>query len=118
MRAVSPRFKWIVIDSPPIVPVADALALARHADASLLVVRAGRTPCEAVEEAFEALGAKHVMGVVLNGVEGLEQLYSKYNSYYRSSAAIRKHSAKPIGNKSTARRPTGSGCADNSSKCL
>jgi capsular exopolysaccharide synthesis family protein len=86
IRALSPHFRWIVIDSPPVVPIADTLALARHADASLLVVRAGRTPSEAVEAAIESLGAKHVMGVVLNGVEGLNRLYSKYNRYYGSSA--------------------------------
>ena len=87
LRTVSPCFKWVVIDSPPIVPIADSLALARHADASLLVVRAGRTPSEAVTAAFNSLGPKHVLGVVLNGVEGLERLYSKYNKYYGSAAS-------------------------------
>jgi capsular exopolysaccharide synthesis family protein len=87
MKALSPHFKWIVIDSPPVIPVADALVLARQADASLLVVRAGQTPIDAVEAAIESLGAKHVMGVILNGVEGLERLYSKYNKYYGSAAA-------------------------------
>jgi len=82
MRAITPHFKWIVIDSPPVAPIADALALARFADASFLVVRAGVTPGHAVEAAVEALGAKHIMGVVLNGVEGLRRLYSKYNKYY------------------------------------
>jgi protein-tyrosine kinase len=91
MRALSPHFKWIVIDSPPVLPVADALALARQADASLLVVRAGRTPSEAVEAALESLGPKHVMGVVLNGVEGLHRLYSKYNKYYGSDVATNNH---------------------------
>jgi capsular exopolysaccharide synthesis family protein len=82
MESLLPHFKWIVIDSPPVVPVADALALARQADASLLVVRAGQTPGDAVEAAMEALGPAHVMGVILNGVEGLDRLYSKYNKYY------------------------------------
>ncbi len=90
MQALSPHFKWIVIDSPPVVPVADALALARHADASLLVVRAGQTPSDAVEAALESLGPKHVMGVILNGVEGLDRLYSKYNKYYGPVAAPAK----------------------------
>jgi len=82
MRALTPHFKWIVIDSPPVAPIADALALARYADASFLVVRAGVTPGQAVEAAVESLGPKHVMGVILNGVEGLRRLYSKYNKYY------------------------------------
>ncbi len=90
MQALLPHFRWIVIDSPPVVPVADALALARQADASLLVVRAGQTPTDAVEAALESLGPKHVMGVILNGVEGLDRLYSKYNKYYGPVAAPAK----------------------------
>ena len=82
MQALLPHFKWIVVDSPPVVPIADSLALARCVDASLLVVRAGQTPSDAVEKALESLGANHVMGVILNGVEGLDRLHSKYNKYY------------------------------------
>ena len=94
MQVLSPHFKWIVIDSPPVVPLADALALARQADASLLVVRAGRTPSEAVDTAIQALGAKHVLGVVLNGVEGLARRYSKYRKYYKFSAPGDDHTGK------------------------
>ena len=94
MQVLSPYFKWIVIDSPPVAPLADALALARQADASLLIVRAGQTPCEAVDAAIESLGAKHVLGVVLNGVEGLARRYSKYKNYYRSSGTGDNHSGK------------------------
>ena len=90
MLAVTRHFKWIVIDSPPVAPIADALALARYADASFLVVRAGVTPGRAVEAAVEALGPKHVMGVILNGVEGLRRLYSKYNKYYVPGTAERQ----------------------------
>ena len=87
MQALSPHFQWIVMDSPPVAPLADALALARQADGSLLVVRAGQTSKEAVEAALEALGASHVLGVILNGVEGLARRYSKYRKYYGSSVA-------------------------------
>jgi len=84
MQKLSPHFDWTLIDSPPVAPLTDALALAQQADASLLVVRAGRTPREAVGTAIVALGAKHVLGVVLNGVEGVERLYSKYYGHYRN----------------------------------
>jgi len=87
IQALSPHFKWIVIDSPPVGPLADTVALARYADASLLVVRAGQTPTDAVEAAIETLGAKHVLAVVLNGVEGLARRYSKYNKYYNYPGA-------------------------------
>jgi capsular exopolysaccharide synthesis family protein len=72
-------FDWILIDSPPVVPITDALLLQQHADASLLVVRAGLTPKDAVEQAVTLLGKKNIVGTVLNGVEGR---LSHYDSYY------------------------------------
>jgi capsular exopolysaccharide synthesis family protein len=82
MQEISSHFDWVVIDSPPVNPLTDALSLAQHADASLLVVRAGCTPREAVEEALALLGPEHLQGIVLNGIEGLNRLYSKYRGYY------------------------------------
>jgi len=86
MSKLSPHFDWILFDAPPLGPLTDSIALSRFADASLVVVRAGATPREAVEEAFQQLGPKHVLGVVLNGMEGLDKLYSKYRTYYGKSA--------------------------------
>ncbi len=74
-------FSWILIDSPPSTPVADILALKANADATLLVARAGNTPREAIEEAATNLGRDHIMGIILNGVEGLDRKYSKYYGY-------------------------------------
>jgi capsular exopolysaccharide synthesis family protein len=83
MQKLSPYFDWIVIDSPPILPLTDALSLQRQTDGCLLVVRAEQTPREAVEEAVALLGKQHLLGIILNGVEGLDQIYSKYG-YYRT----------------------------------
>lgn len=80
-------FDWILIDSPPVIPLTDALSLARRTDASLLVVRAERTPRDAVHEAVKLLSRQHVIGVLLNGVEGLNRLYSKYQGYYGTKAS-------------------------------
>src|SRR5262249_51717311 len=41
MQTLSHHFDWILIDSPPVLPLTDALLLKQHADASLMVVRAG-----------------------------------------------------------------------------
>ena len=82
MAKLTPHFDWILFDAPPLGPLTDAISLSRFADASLLVVRAGKTPREAVEHAFALLGPKHVLGVVLNGLEGLDRVYSKYRAYY------------------------------------
>ena len=75
-------FDWILIDTPPVVPLSDALSVSQIADASLVVVRADYTPREAVEEAIAALGANHVAAIVFNGAESLNRLYSKYSGYY------------------------------------
>ena len=83
MQKLSPCFDWILIDSPPVIPLTDSLSLQHHADASLLVVRAGQTPREAVEQTIELLGKKNILGVVLNGVEVRNHLYYQYHEYNR-----------------------------------
>jgi succinoglycan biosynthesis transport protein ExoP len=77
-EAVADYFDWILIDSPPVIPSIDALSLRPHSDATLLVVRAGQTPEDAIEQAIRLLGKRHVAGMVFNGVPGLERAYSKY----------------------------------------
>jgi len=86
MAALAAQFEWIVIDSPPLAPFTDTLSLKKESDGSLLVVRAGRTPGEDVENAMSLLGREHVLGIVLNGVDGLDRLYSKYSKYYKSKS--------------------------------
>jgi succinoglycan biosynthesis transport protein ExoP len=88
MEQLSPHFEWLLIDSPPVSPLADALALKQRADASLLVVRAGRTPIQAVEQAVTLLGPKHILGIVLNGIEGLQRTYAKYYGAYSGDSSL------------------------------
>jgi capsular exopolysaccharide synthesis family protein len=76
------RFDWILVDSPPIAPVADILALRAQADGCVLVVRAGQTQREMVDEAVRQLGRQYVLAIVLNGVEGLDRQHSKYYGKY------------------------------------
>jgi len=82
MRRLSPHFDWILIDTPPVAPLADAISLLRYVDAAMLVVRADQTPQEAVKHALETIGQKHVLGVIFNAAEGLNQSYSAYYSHY------------------------------------
>jgi protein-tyrosine kinase len=87
MESLSPHFDWILIDSPPVAPLTDALSWKERADATLLVVRAGYTPTQATEEALNLLGRKHVLAVILNGVEGLDRIYGKYYKAYGSHSS-------------------------------
>ena len=82
LQRLSPHFDWILVDTPPVAPLTDALLIAQHVDGCILVVRADRTPREAVEEAIKLLGPKRVLGILFNGAEGLNRLYSKYYGYY------------------------------------
>jgi protein-tyrosine kinase len=86
LGALSRHFDWVVIDSAPVIPVTDAVSLARNADGTLLVVRAGNTTHQSVTAACTLLGPKHVIGIILNGVEGLDRFYGKYYGRYGGAA--------------------------------
>jgi capsular exopolysaccharide synthesis family protein len=85
MRQLSPHFDWILIDSPPVSPLTDAVSLARHANATLLIARKGRTPRESIEKAITLVGRQRVLGIVLNAVEGLDRLYSGYYGHPKNN---------------------------------
>jgi protein-tyrosine kinase len=68
------RFDRVILDSPPILPLADVAVLAPMIDATLLVVRAGFTPKPAIENALRAFDSSRLIGVVLNE-SGLEDDY-------------------------------------------
>jgi capsular exopolysaccharide synthesis family protein len=76
------HFEWILVDSPPVLAVTDSLILSEQLDGALLVVRAGETPKESVEEALTLLGEKRVAGIVLNETKSLDLTYSKYYGTY------------------------------------
>ena len=92
----SSSFSWILIDSPPTTPIAEILVLRAQADATLLVARAGQTPREAIEESTRNLGRDHILGIILNGVEGLDRVYSKYYGYGKSEARVKQTKPKVI----------------------
>ena len=77
------RFDWVILDAPPVGPVADASLLAEMTDAVLLVVRAGKTQYMPVQKAIEAIGRERIVGVVLNGIdEASQDEYHRHYGYY------------------------------------
>jgi capsular exopolysaccharide synthesis family protein len=60
------RFDRILIDVPPVAPLADLHILAPMVDGLLMIVRAGVTPKPAIERALAGLDASTVLGLVLN----------------------------------------------------
>src|ERR1700683_1839907 len=77
LERVAPIFDWVILDSPPLLPVADSSLLADHVDGVILVVRAASTPTIAAERACQELQRRNVLGVVLNEVEE-SQSYGSY----------------------------------------
>ena len=78
------QFKFIVIDSPPIMAATDAVIVSVKADGVLLVVRSGETPKEAFTRARDLLaGVKcRLLGVVLNAVDSSAPDYYYSYRYY------------------------------------
>lgn len=66
---LAPAFDWILIDSPPTIPVSDATILAKQSDGVLMVVRAGSTPFDLAQKACQEFRDKPVLGAVLNRAE-------------------------------------------------
>jgi len=78
------KFKFIVIDSPPIMAATDAVILSVKADGVLLVVRSGETPKEAFTRTRDLLLSVkcHLLGVVLNAVDSSAPDYYYSYRYY------------------------------------
>src|SRR5882757_2658726 len=78
------RYKFVVIDSPPIMAATDAVILSVLVDGVLMVVRSGETPKEAFVRTRDLLaGVKcHMLGVVLNAVDASSPDYYYSYRYY------------------------------------
>lgn len=82
---LSAQCDLLIIDSPPILPVTDALVLARQADTTLVVCRSGITRRGELKRAVDQLHQVNasVAGIVLNGVEGEPHGYRyRYGTTY------------------------------------
>ena len=80
LQKVEPLFDWIIVDSPPAIPVSDAGMLAKACDGVLMVVRSNATPFDLARKAREEFPDQALVGVVLNGTQEKTQPYSRY--YY------------------------------------
>lgn len=82
IKELKVNFDYIIIDTPPILPVSDTLLLASKADATLIVVKARKTKEKIVKESYEQLieAKANVIGTVLN--ESDKSLDNKYYGNY------------------------------------
>ena len=83
LARLRPEFDTIVIDSPPLLAVTDALILSRLADLTLLVARHDLTTRRSLHRAYKLLSAQSSarVGVVINGVSRHSTAYHEYFGY-------------------------------------
>lgn len=74
-------FDYVVVDTPPLIPVPDCRLIARWVDGLLMVVAAHRTPRKLVEEGLNLLEPSRVIGLIFNGDD---RPFSGYYGHYYS----------------------------------
>ena len=75
------RYDYVILDTPPLVPVVDSALLSRVVDGVLLVVAANKTPRKLLEESLTDIDANKVLGIVFNNDD--RPLYGYDTSYRR-----------------------------------
>ncbi|MBA3641660.1 MAG: polysaccharide biosynthesis tyrosine autokinase [Acidobacteria bacterium] len=88
IKSLSLHFDWVVLDTPPVMVVADSSIVANQSSGVVFVVRADHTSRHAVKAAVEQLEAAnaHLIGSVLNRVDLVRNPYY-YSAYYRKDYA-------------------------------
>jgi capsular exopolysaccharide synthesis family protein len=85
-------YDYVLIDTPPVVPLADCRLLGRWVDGFIVVVAAHKTPRKLLAEALSLLEPAKVLGVVFNGDD---QPLSPYYGYYGHQHRPSRASARP-----------------------
>jgi capsular exopolysaccharide synthesis family protein len=95
------KYKFVVIDSPPIMAATDAVILSVQADGVLLVVRSGETPKEAFTRTCDLLTSvkSRLLGVVLNAVDASAPDYYYSYRYYPYSYGYGPQETLEMGNE-------------------
>lgn len=100
LRAASAEYDVVIVDSPPVLAVADAATLGHHAGTAFLVVRQGATTIARLREATKRLSQVGVLlkGVVFNGVRprpgGYGYGYARQYRYQSTNAPVRAKERK------------------------
>ena len=85
IKSLAPNFDWVIIDSPPVMSMADATIIAPLCDAVLLVVHLEKTSAKVIRKAIQQIGQSRICGVVLNRGRHLEQPRYYYRYYHKDA---------------------------------
>lgn len=95
LKEIRPRYDIILLDTPPILPVADTINMREQLDGFVFLFRSSYTPVDMFRQAVEEIGEKKILGVIVNAVEPQKKKYiDKYYGYY--------HQRKPTAEESVA----------------
>ncbi len=75
------RYDFVVLDTPPLLPVFDSALLANAVDGVLMVVAANQTPRKLLGEALNLLDPAKVLGIVFN--RDARPMFGYYDAYYK-----------------------------------
>jgi len=81
LSEVRRRYDFVVLDTPPLLPVFDSALLANAVDGVLVVVAANQTPRKLLGEALNMLDPSKVLGIVFN--RDAKPLFGYYDAYYK-----------------------------------
>jgi capsular exopolysaccharide synthesis family protein len=113
------KYKFVVIDSPPIMAATDAVILSVQVDGVLLVVRSGETPKEAFTRTRDLLNTVkcRLLGVVVNAVNpSAPDYYYSYRNYPYSYGYGPQETKETVREKSATREPFPPADLDDSDK--
>ncbi|MBW2243288.1 MAG: CpsD/CapB family tyrosine-protein kinase [Deltaproteobacteria bacterium] len=95
LRELGRQYDLVVIDSPPVLPVPDVPLILQHADAALVVARAGISRKHAFEQTLEVLGREKLVGVFLNQSGSARQ--ARHYGYYSPEPGSGESGSPPEG---------------------
>jgi capsular exopolysaccharide synthesis family protein len=85
LRDARAFYDYVIIDTPPVVPLVDCRLLGRLVDGFIVVVAAHKTPRKLVAEAMNLLDGTKLLGVVFNGDDRPLAAYYGYYGYSQPS---------------------------------
>jgi capsular exopolysaccharide synthesis family protein len=96
MNEARAKYDYIIVDTPPVVPVPDCQVMARKIDLFLMVVAAHRTPRPMLEEALNVMEPGKLLGLVFNNSDLMPARYYGYYRYGKSVGASSTAAAMPV----------------------
>lgn len=85
LRELREQYEYVILDAPPILPLADMNVFASMADILALVIRSSDTPTDVVQKAIKDLKPSSQAGIILTGMQANEAPYYMMSGYYAAS---------------------------------